>query len=152
MSVMQQPPSAPLSSNPFYATRQDRVALARERYFERGERPSGLVSEPVLQSWTRCLGASRSPDEKISFDPVSKIRTATLLTHNRALIEAARDPIAELETVIAGSQARAMLTCSEGVVLIASRPTPGDGPLLLTAARVGVNIAEDAVGLSLIHI
>lgn len=146
MSVMQQPPSAPLSSNPFYATRQDRVALARERYFERGERPSGLVSEPVLQSWTRCLGASRSPDEKISFDPVSKIRTATLLTHNRALIEAARDPIAELETVIAGSQARAMLTCSEGVVLIASRPTPGDGPLLLTAARVGVNIAEDAVG------
>ncbi|MET1537555.1 GAF domain-containing protein, partial [Burkholderia sola] len=39
-----------------------------------------------------------------------------------------------------------MLTCSEGVVLIASRPTPGDGPLLLTAARVGVNIAEDAVG------
>lgn len=146
MSVMQQPPPAPLPSNPFYATRQDRVALARERYFERGERPSGLVSEPVLQSWTRCLGASRSPDEKISFDPVSKIRTATLLTHNRALIEAARDPIAELETVIAGSQARAMLTCSEGVVLIASRPTPGDGPLLLTAARVGVNIAEDAVG------
>lgn len=135
-----------LPSNLFYASRQDRVALARERYFEHGERPSGLVPEPVLQSWTRCLGARRSPDEKISFDPVSKIRTATLLTHNRALIEAARDPIAELETVIAGSQARAMLTCSEGVVLIASRPTPGDGPLLLSAARVGVNIAEDAVG------
>lgn len=143
---MHQPPPAHLPSNPFYATRQDRVALARERYFERGERPSGLVSEPVLQSWTRCLGASRNPDEKISFDPVSKIRTATLLTRNRALIEAARDPLAELETVIAGSQARAMLTCSEGVVLMASRPTPGDGPLLLSAARVGVNIAEDAVG------
>ncbi|CAB5723979.1 Acetoin catabolism regulatory protein [Delftia tsuruhatensis] len=143
---MHQDPPAHLPSNPFYATRQDRVALARERYFERGERPSGLVSEPVLQSWTRCLGASRRPDEKISFDPVSKIRTATLLTRNRALIEAAKDPIAELETVIAGSQARAMLTCSEGVVLIASRPTPGDGPLLLSAARVGVNIAEDAVG------
>ena len=63
MSVMQQPPPAPLPSNPFYASRQDRVALARERYFERGERPSGLVSEPVLQSWTRCLGASRSPAE-----------------------------------------------------------------------------------------
>jgi hypothetical protein len=59
--VMHQDSSAHLPSNPFYATRQDRVALARERYFERGERPSGLVSEPVLQSWTRCLGASRSP-------------------------------------------------------------------------------------------
>jgi transcriptional regulator of acetoin/glycerol metabolism len=143
---MRSPVPAPLPSNPFYATRQDRVALARERYFERGERPSGLVSEPVLQSWTRCLGASRSPDEKISFEPISKIRTATLLTRNRALIEAAKDPIAELETVIAGSQARAILTCSEGMVLMSSRPTAGDGPLLLSAARVGVNIAEDVAG------
>jgi len=143
---MQSPPSVLLPSNPFYATRQDRVMLARERYFERGENPSGLVPEPVLQSWGRCLGARRDPDEKISFDPVSKIRTATLLTHNRALIEAAQDPLAELETVIAGSQARAMLTCSKGIVLMTSRPTAGDGPLLLSAARVGVNIAEDAVG------
>lgn len=144
--IMRQDHPALLSSNPFYATRQDRVALARERYFERGERPSGLVPEPVLQSWTRCLGASRSPDEKISFDPVSKTRTATLMTRNRALIDAARDPIAELENVIAGSQVRVMLTCSEGVVLMVSRSTPGDGPLLQSAARVGVNIAEDAVG------
>lgn len=136
--------SAHLHSNPFYASQQDRVALARERYFERGERPSGLVPEPVLQSWTRCLGASRSPDEKICLDPVSKIRIGTLLTRNRALLEAAKDPIAELETVIAGSQARAMLTCSEGVVLLASRPT--GGPLLGTVARVGVNIDESTVG------
>jgi transcriptional regulator of acetoin/glycerol metabolism len=143
---MRQDPPSHLLSNPFYATRQDRVALARERYFERGERPSGLVPEPVLQSWMRCLGARRSPDEKISFDPISKIRTATLLARNRALIEAAREPIAELENVIAGSQARAMLTCSEGMVLIASRSTPGDGPLLRSVARVGVNIAEDVVG------
>lgn len=143
---MQNPPSTLVPSNPFYATRQDRVMLARERYFERGENPSGLVPEPVLQSWGRCLGARRDPDEKISFDPVSKIRTATLLAHNRMLIEAATDLLAELETVIAGSQARAMLTCSKGIVLMTSRPTAGEGPLLRSAARVGVNIAEDAVG------
>lgn len=138
--------SAHLPANPFYATRQDRVALARERYFEHGERPSGLVSEPVLQSWIRCLSAQRSPDEKICFDPVSKIRIATLLTHNKALLEAAKAPIAELETVIAGSQVRAMLTCSDGVVLLASRPTSGHAPLLDCVARVGVKVAEDTVG------
>ncbi|KQR43034.1 helix-turn-helix domain-containing protein [Acidovorax sp. Leaf160] len=143
---MHRPPSTLPLSNPFYATRQDRVMLARERYFERGESPAGLVPEHVVQSWERCLGAHRDPGETISFDPVSKVRIATLLTHNRALLEAAQDPIAELEAVIAGSQARAVLTCSKGVVLMTSRPTAGDGPVLLSAARVGVNIAEDAIG------
>ena len=138
------PPNA--LPNPFFNTQQDRVALARERYFEQGERPSGLVSEPVIQSWNRCLGARRSPDEKIGFDPISKIRIATVLTKNRALIEVATDPIAELETAIAGSQARVLLTSSEGVVVMASRSTAGDGPLLRSAARVGVSIGEASVG------
>lgn len=132
--------------NPFFATQEDRVALARERYFEHGERPSGLVPEPVIQSWGRCLGASRDPGETLSFDPISKLRVATVLSRNRALVEAAADPIAELETVITGSQARVMLTSSEGVVVLASQPTAGDGPLLRSVARVGVSIGETTVG------
>jgi len=133
-------------SNPFFTTQQDRVALARERYFEHGERPSGLVPEPVIQSWNRCLSASRNPGEKISFDPISKLRISTVLTKNRALIEAASEPIAELETAIAGSRARAMLTSREGVVILASRLTADDGPLLRSVARVGVSVGEAVVG------
>ncbi|MFO1297186.1 MAG: TonB-dependent receptor [Rubrivivax sp.] len=44
-----------LPAQPFFTSPEQRVALARDRYFEHGERPSGLsMSETVLQSWTRC--------------------------------------------------------------------------------------------------
>jgi transcriptional regulator of acetoin/glycerol metabolism len=41
--------------------------MAREQFFEEGQRPSGLVPEPVIQSWSRCMGSRRKPDERIEF-------------------------------------------------------------------------------------
>ena len=39
-----------LPANPFYASPEQRVALARRRFFEDGVRPSGMISEAVIQS------------------------------------------------------------------------------------------------------
>ena len=38
----------------FASTPAQRVALARQQFFEEGVRPSGLVGEAVIQSWMRC--------------------------------------------------------------------------------------------------
>ena len=50
-----------LPANPFYASPEQRVALARQRFFEDGVRPSGMVSEAVIQSWSRCLRSHPDP-------------------------------------------------------------------------------------------
>lgn len=58
----------------FFSTRADRVALARQRYFEEGERPSGVVSEAVFQSWARCLRLKQDPFGRMEFQEVSTSR------------------------------------------------------------------------------
>ena len=50
-----------LPANPFYDSPAQRVALARQRFFEDGLRPSGVVSEAVIQSWSRCLRTHPDP-------------------------------------------------------------------------------------------
>ena len=68
-----------LPAQPFFATAAERTALARERFFESGLRPSGLVSESVLQSWQRCQAARRPPRERLDFEPVTAARTQRAL-------------------------------------------------------------------------
>ena len=68
---------------PFFTTPEQRLALARERYFEEGIRPSGLVSEGVIQSWSRCLQHRRNPGETIAFDPVTESRIRSALARSR---------------------------------------------------------------------
>ncbi|MGH8796423.1 MAG: GAF domain-containing protein, partial [Caldimonas sp.] len=67
---------------PFFTTPEQRLALARERYFDEGIRPSGLVSEAVIQSWSRCLQARRRPGEAISFEPVTESRSRSTLARS----------------------------------------------------------------------
>ena len=58
----------------FFTTVQQRLALARQRYFEEGVRPSGLVGESLIQSWSRCVQARRNPNESVAFNPVTTSR------------------------------------------------------------------------------
>ena len=72
-------------NSPFFVTREERVALARQRYFEEGILPTGVVSEAVFQSWTRCHRSSQKPHDKIEFQPVSISRSQLALQKNRTL-------------------------------------------------------------------
>jgi sigma-54 dependent transcriptional regulator, acetoin dehydrogenase operon transcriptional activator AcoR len=134
-------------SGPFFATQSQRVALARERYFSEGVRPSGLVSESVIQSWARCLGQHRQPGEHITFDPVTKARIATTKMRNRQLLDVAEQDLSQLHAALAGTACRAILTSGDGVVVYATPVAPGEGGRLMPIAmRVGVNLGESAVG------
>jgi len=133
----------------FFSEPAQRTALARERFFEEGQRPSGLVNEAVLQSWLRCCSARRQPRESVSFEPVSRSRVHSSLGRNRDLLQASNPELGHMEAALGSTECRVLLTDDQGVIIHA---TPSGGrrtqPLLDTASRVGVNIAEGHIGTS----
>jgi transcriptional regulator of acetoin/glycerol metabolism len=140
-------PGPALPPQPFFSTPQQRLALARERYFEQGIRPSGLVSESVIQSWSRCLQARRDPREAIAFNPVTASRVQSALTRSRLLLETAAHDLKQLESVLAGTACTVLLTDPQGVVVHAAWAGQShDEVLLPLARRIGVCLAEDSIG------
>ena len=131
----------------FFSEPAQRTALAREQFFDEGQRPSGLVGEAVLQSWMRCCSARRQPREAVSFEPVSRSRMHSSLGRNRDLLQASNPELGHMEAALGGTECRVLLTDDQGVIIHA---TPLGGrrrqPLLEAASRVGVNIAESHVG------
>ena len=136
-----------LPTQPFFSTPQQRLALARQRYFEEGVRPSGLVSEGVIQSWARCLQAQRRPDEAITFATVTASRAHSAVTRARVLLAAAANELSQLESTLAGTCCTVLLTDPHGVVVHSARAGyNADEVLLPLARRVGCNLAEDSIG------
>ncbi|MDP3823532.1 MAG: helix-turn-helix domain-containing protein [Burkholderiales bacterium] len=141
------PPAGALPAQPFFSTPQQRLALARQRFFEDGVRPSGLINDLVIQSWSRCVQAHRDPTENIAFNPVTTSRIHSALARSRQLLEAAATDLSQLETTLAGTACTAILTDPYGVVVHATRSPPNPHEVLMPLARrVGANLAEAHVG------
>ncbi|MDO9504559.1 helix-turn-helix domain-containing protein [Hydrogenophaga sp.] len=131
----------------FFQTPEQRTALARQRFFDEGARPSGLVGEAVLQSWMRCRLSHRDPVEPVSFEQVSRSRAHASLNRNRQLLQAGNVELHQLEAALRGTDCRVLLTDAQGVIIHATElPSAAQQPLLKTASRVGVNIAEHQIG------
>ncbi|MET3465351.1 helix-turn-helix domain-containing protein [Variovorax atrisoli] len=131
----------------FASTPTQRVALARQQFFEEGVRPSGLVGEAVIQSWMRCSRTHADRQRIVPFDPVTPSRLHATLARNRQLLEAARQELGQMEHALAGTDCRVILTDSEGVVVhVTQQPAAAQQPVLRKTARVGVNISERIVG------
>ena len=140
-------PHTLLPTQPFFSTPQQRLALARQRYFEEGTRPSGLVNESVIQSWSRCVQAHRDPFERIAFNPVTPSRVHSALARSQLMLQAAADDLAQLEHTLAGTACTAILTDAQGVVVHATQSAADHGEMLLPLARrIGVNIDEEHIG------
>ena len=138
---------ATLPPQPFFSTPQQRLALARQRYFDEGVRPSGLVAEPVIQSWSRCVQERRDPSERIAFNPVTPSRIHSALRRSHVLLQAAASALEQLEQTLAGTACTALLTDQHGVVVHATRSADDPCQVLLPLARrVGVNLDEAHIG------
>lgn len=135
-----------LPTQPFFSTPQQRLALARQRYFEEGVRPSGLLGEGLIQSWSRCMQARRSPQENIAFNQVTASRAHSALQRSRLLLSSAANELDQLESTLAGTACNAILTDAQGVVVHAIRCAEPDARLLPLASRVGVDLTEEQVG------
>ena len=141
------PTASALPAQPFFSTPEQRLALARQRYFEDGIRPSGLVSESVIQSWSRCVHGRRDPVERIAFNPVTPSRVHAALARSELLLRAAATDLDQLEHTLAGTACSAILTDAQGVVVHATRSAADHGEALLPLARrIGVNLDEAHVG------
>jgi transcriptional regulator of acetoin/glycerol metabolism len=131
----------------FSTTPAQRVALARQQFFEEGVRPSGLVGEAVIQSWLRCTRTHSDRQRIVPFDAVTPSRLHATLARNRELLEVARQELASMESALAGTDCRVILTDGEGVVVhVTQQPAAAHQPVLRKTARVGVNISERIVG------
>ena len=93
------------------------VGKLRERFFADGQQPTGLVSDPVIQSWGRCVRAHRSPHEAVVFEPVSRGRLHAALARNHELLLAARDELQRLEAALGGTGCRVLLSDADGVLV-----------------------------------
>ena len=137
---------AALTPSIFAGSRTERIALARRRYFEEGLSPSGVVSDAVFQSWARCQRLHATPDGKVVFEPVSTSRTHLALQKNRALHDAWLQEIPHLQAVLGTTSCAAMLTDGSGVLIAATCVGRAHERLMPIATRLGVNLAEEAVG------
>ncbi len=131
----------------FASTPAQRVARARQQFFEEGVRPSGLIGEAVIQSWMRCSRTHSDRQRIVPFDAVTPSRLHATLARNRELLEVARQELAQMENMLAGTDCRVILTDRDGVVVhVTDQPAAAHQPVLRKTARVGVNISERIVG------
>ena len=131
----------------FTKTSAERVALARQQFFEEGVRPSGLIGEAVIQSWMRCTRTHSDRRRVVTFDAVTPSRLHATLGRNRELLEAARQELVSMESSLAGTVCRVLLTDAQGVIVhVTQHPSSALQPILQMTARLGVNIAESVVG------
>jgi len=130
----------------FLATRSERLAVARRRYFEEGLLPSGIVSHAVYESWARCQRLYSGPAQKVAFQPVSSSRTHLALQRNRDLVEAWQKELPKLQLALGSTSCAAMLTDASGVLIGATCVGRAHERLMPVVTRTGVNLCEEAVG------
>ena len=104
----------------FANTPAERAALARQQFFEEGQRPSGLVSEAVIQSWMRCHRLHPDLQRTVAFDPVTPSRLHGALERSRGLMQVAGPELSALEEALAGTGVSVLLTDGDGVMLYAN--------------------------------
>jgi sigma-54 dependent transcriptional regulator, acetoin dehydrogenase operon transcriptional activator AcoR len=131
---------------PFFASRADRVSLAKKQYIDEGVLPTGLVSEAVFQSWARCYRAQQNPVQRIEFQPVSTSRTQLALQKNHVLHDAWLNELPSLTAALGSSRCAVILTDATGVLIGASPLANHTSQITPKAHRVGVNLAEEFVG------
>ena len=133
-------------AGPFFSTPAQRTQLARERFFEQGQRPTGMVGEAVIQSWTRCLGTGLQPQQRPEFEPVTRARAKAVLERGQPLLQSAATELDQLDAMLASTGCKTLLTDRNGIVLRATPANAGAGALLDSIGRVGVYLGEPNFG------
>ena len=135
-----------LSTTPFFPTRAERVELARQRYFEEGLPPSGVVSDAVFQSWARCQRLRQQPAQRLAFQPVTASRMHQSLRKNHLLHEAWLAELPQIQAALGTTSCAAMLIDPTGVLIGTACVGRSHESLMPVAARTGVDLSEEAVG------
>lgn len=125
-----------------------RKIRAREQFFIDRQRPSGMVSEPVIQSWERCLSKGRSIQEIVSPKMLPGNELKNSLRRSHRIIDAAEPELRNLEASLAHTGCSVSLINPAGVVIRSSPEHMASGKLARQLSRPGVDMSEDAIGTS----
>lgn len=140
-----QPRDKPMHS-PFFSTHSDRVTRARQKYFEDGQPPSGVVNEAIFQSWTRCLRAHQNPRNAMEFLQVSQSRVQLAMQRSHFLLESWNREAPLIEAALGATNCAAMLMDSSGVIIGSACVGRCHEKIIPLSTRLGVNLSEEAVG------
>lgn len=133
------------------------IAQARRELIEGESAPrargAACIDSWITRSWQRCIEAGRQPQQRVSFDPVSRSASIDIAERNRALVAAARPVIEQLSRAIADTRYFAVLTDAEGIVVdVGNLPDGTDAASRYARdiGRIGVDLSERAIGTSAI--
>ncbi len=124
----------------------ERIWEARRAFFEEGNAPAGLIDDPVLSSWQRCLGQGRGATDQVEFDAVDRVALARLLDTQRTLLEAARPELHALARAVSDAGYAVLLTDAQGRALAVEGSTDRRSAPLRQAFRPGVDLSEAMIG------
>lgn len=130
----------------FFTSPSQRVALARQTYFEDGRLPSGMVGSAVLESWARCCRLQLNHAASLDFRPVSLSRAQLALQRNQALLDAWNAEHPNLERTLAGTACSAILTDASGVLIATAGQGDAQAVIIPQAHRVGIHLSEECAG------
>jgi transcriptional regulator of acetoin/glycerol metabolism len=126
------------------------LSIARQRFFAEGERPTGLVSNVILESWQRCVALGLAAGARPELEPIPTSALTELHDRHEILRRICRPELEALHADAHDTGAIAILTGPDGFVLDAV----GDARFLDKAARValrpGVPWSENATGTNAI--
>lgn len=107
--------------------------------------------DPLIErSWRRCLDMGLQPQHRVAFEPVAASDVGRALEANRPLLQAAGPIIRSLTRAMLHTRHFAILTDAKGIVIDVNGPVDREHPSAAALARVGVNLAESAVGTTAI--
>ncbi|MGJ7529712.1 helix-turn-helix domain-containing protein [Variovorax sp. GB1P17] len=116
-------------------------------------RGAPCVDSWISRSWQRCIESGRRPQQRVSFEPVSRSDSRDVSECNRALVSVARPVIERLSRAIADTRYFAILTDANGIVVdVGTLPDGTDAASRYARdiGRIGVDLSEHAIGTSAI--
>lgn len=128
----------------------DKIQHARQSFFSKGSVPGGLISQPILRSWTRCAELGLEGRANALPEPLTSYEFAASAEEAEAFKRLCRPEIEALYADAEATDSIVILTNAQGLVL----DTIGSLDFAQRAARValmpGVPWSEKIVGTNAI--
>ena len=126
------------------------LAVARERFFARGEAPRGLVSEVILRSWQRCASLGLDAQSRPRPEPLTAGSLRAARERNEALQRSCRPGLESLAGDARATDSVVLLTDASGLVLDSCGSEGFVSQAARVALRPGVNWQEASAGTNAI--
>ena len=127
-----------------------RLHEARRRFFAGHQLPEGLVAEPILRSWQRCLAQGLDVDDLAAVEPLTAAELREHQQRNDLLRHLVRPEMSVLMGEAKTTDSVVIVTDAKGMVLDAVGSVEFAGQASEVALRPGVFWSEDSTGTNAI--